>query len=71
VRVDEMGGSLRRWTRWYGKPTHGRAEDPPDGSSPSDKRATGYSILEAEDMAGAEAPPTGSPAPRLGRRLRD
>ena len=44
-----------------GTPLMGGLRLSPEGSSPSDKGVTGYSILEADDMAGAEALLQGHP----------
>ena len=68
---EDMKKGMEAWGVWaascgdglidMGTPLMGGLKLSPDGSSPSDREVTGYSILQADDMAGAEALLQGHP----------
>ncbi len=68
---EEMQKGMEPWMAWaakcgdqlvdMGSPLGGGQRLTASGSSPTDSEVTGYSILEAEDMAGAKALLEGHP----------
>ena len=62
---EDMQKGMEAWGVWaascgdglvdMGTPLMGGLKLSPDGSSPSDREVTEYSILQADDIAGAEA----------------
>ena len=68
---EDMQKGMEAWGVWaaacgdglvdMGTPLMSGLKLSPDGSSPSDKEVTGYSILQADDMAAAEALLQGHP----------
>ena len=68
---EDMQAQMQAWMEWMGRCGDGLVEKggplvlsakvTGEGSSPSDKKVVGYSILQAEDMAGAQAMLEGHP----------
>ena len=68
---DEMAKGMEPWMEWakrcgdalldFGTPLIGGQKLTPDGASPVARGVVGYSILQAEDMAGATALMQGHP----------
>ena len=68
---EEMKKGMEQWMAWaakcggalvdFGAPLSSGQKLSKSGSSPSDKGVVGYSILQAEDMAGARALLEGHP----------
>ena len=71
VSPEEMQKAMEPWIAWaaktgddlidLGTPLMGGQKVSKSGSSPSDKNVMGYSILQAEDMQGAQALLEGHP----------
>jgi hypothetical protein len=65
MKPEEKQEGMKAWFDWakeigdglvdFGTPLMGGVKLSPSGSTPSDKGVMGYSILEAENMAAAEA----------------
>ena len=72
---EDMQAEMQAWMEWaercgeglpeMGGPMVGNLKLTNEGSSPSDRNVVGYSILEATDMAGAQAMLEGHPHFRL------